>query len=118
MPSLLEQTRWIVISQAVTRMWLPMRAFLRPQRPSLKSNSCAPRPAREPNLAEGFALARRKGIPIIFPAEKSLASLAPPGWAIPLPCALPPHLRQEAFGMYMPRFNADVQEPEPQGEHP
>jgi hypothetical protein len=29
-----------------------------------------------------------------------------------------PRLRQEAFGMYMPRFNADVQEPEPQGEQP
>jgi hypothetical protein len=64
---------------------------------------------RKPNLAEGAALARRKG----FPQSSALrlcrpsltlvlsasASLPLQGWEIPLPCALPPRLRQEAFGM-------------------
>jgi hypothetical protein len=33
----------------------------------------------------------------------------------PLLALATPRLRQEAFGMYMPRFNADVQKPKHQG---
>jgi len=48
------------------------------------------------------------------------AALRPPlcfGWEIPLPIApCYPRLRQEAFGMYMPRFNAEVQKQKPTKE--
>jgi hypothetical protein len=53
---------------------------------------------RKPSLAEGAALARRKGIPIIFLRENH-SPRSPFGWEKPLPCALPTRLRQVAFGM-------------------
>ena len=41
------------------------------------------------------------------------------GWEIPAPLdTCYPRLRQVAFGMYMPRFNADVQQPNPKEEAP
>jgi hypothetical protein len=65
---------------------------------------------RKPDLAEGSALARRKGFPAVFRAAlvQTFASLvlSVPAFGFlskhgryPSPCALPPRLRQEAFGM-------------------
>jgi len=74
-------------------------------------------------------IARRKG----YPQSSALRLCRPPlrfalsvpafrflfkgGETLPLaPCY--PRLRQVAFGMYMPRFNADVQRPTPKEEAP
>jgi len=66
-------------------------------------------------------IARRKGHPqssalrLCRPAFGRLR-FAPVGSPSLAPCY--PRLRQVAFGMYMPRFNADVQKPEPKEEAP
>jgi hypothetical protein len=51
-------------------------------------------------------------------ADRPLAASASLRWGDPSPCALLPPPRQVAFGMYMPRFNADVQRPTPKEEAP
>src|ERR1700685_1486327 len=67
-------------------------------------------------------IARRQGASPIFRASLVQTGLRPPplrsgGETPPLaPCY--PRLRQVAFGMYMPRFNADVQKREPKEEAP
>ncbi len=51
------------------------------------------------------------------PFRSAFGSLSKGGYTPPLaPCY--PRLRQVAFGMYMPRFNADVQKPTPKEEAP
>jgi transposase len=70
------------------------------------------------------ALPRSRGARVspIFRASLVQTGLRPPplrsgGETPPLaPCY--PRLRQVAFGMYMPRFNADVQQPNPRRKHP
>jgi hypothetical protein len=65
-------------------------------------------------------IARRQGASPIFRASLVQTGLWPPplrsgGETPPLaPCY--PRLRQVAFGMYMPRFNADVQRPKPEAQ--
>ena len=67
-------------------------------------------------------IARRQGDSPIFRASLVQTGLWPPplrsgGETPPLaPCY--PRLRQVAFGMYMPRFNAEVQQPNPRRKHP
>ena len=72
-------------------------------------------------------VARRQGVSPIFRAslvQTGSAALRPlhfvPGWVIPLSLRLAtPRLRQVAFGMYMPRFNAEVQQARhPRRKHP
>ena len=51
------------------------------------------------------------------PFRSAFGSLSKGGYTPPLaPCY--PRLRQVAFGMYMPRFNAEVQQPNPRRKHP
>ncbi len=51
------------------------------------------------------------------PFRFAFGSSARVGRPLPIaPCY--PRLRQVAFGMYMPRFNADVQQPNPRRKHP
>ncbi len=80
----------------------------------------------KPNFAKGLCPDRAaQGVSPIFraslvqtsaalrPFRSAFGSLSKGGYTPPLaPCY--PRLRQVAFGMYMPRFNAEVQKPEPQ----
>ena len=64
---------------------------------------------------------RTRGVPNLprfACADRPLAASASLRWGTPpfAPCY--PRLRQVAFGMYMPRFNADVQRPTPKEEAP
>jgi hypothetical protein len=63
-----------------------------------------------------------RGFPIIFAAQKSRDEAAPSallrvGDTPPLDACYP-RLRQVAFGMYMPRFNAEVQKLNPKEKTP
>src|SRR5579883_2385104 len=65
-------------------------------------------------------IARRQGVSPIFRAALVQTGLWPPplrsGGETPPRAPCYPRLRQVAFGMYMPRFNADVQRPNPRSE--
>jgi hypothetical protein len=77
---------------------------------------------RKPSLPSGLRPPRGdKGIPNLprF-ACADLRCARPPlcsGWGDPSLAPCYPRLRQVAFGMYMPRFNAEVQKPNPRSKH-
>jgi hypothetical protein len=96
------------------------------QRPPLPTRAGRSRPQRPPwnhplrdnerltdrALRGSAPIARRKGIPNLprfACADRPSAASASLRWGDPSLAPCYPRLRQVAFGMYMPRFNADVQ---------
>ena len=63
------------------------------------------------------AVGTRQGSPLRYALPLSLRSRCK-GGDTPRLAVATPHLRQEAFGMYMPRFNAEMQRPTPRRKHP
>ena len=109
------------LATAAARLPPPSSAGLsRPQRPPCKRPLRHQERLTDPALRGSAPVARRKGLPqssalrLCRPPLRSALSVPPSapssrvGTPLPIaPCY--PRLRQVAFGMYMPRFNAEVQ---------